>query len=79
MNVVPIYNSNFRQVPETLRFIAKEIEAGKYGDVGCAGLVIVGDTMEMFGMGEDADAPSVALLFQAALLRFAKSIEEKGK
>lgn len=77
--IVSLYESNMRDIPATLREIADEIEEGKYGNVGCAGLVILGDTMEMFGMGEDSDVPSVNILFNAACLRFAKTLEEHGK
>lgn len=78
MKVVPIYESNYRDPAATLRLIAGEIEAGKYGPVGCVGVAILGDRMEVFGMGKDSEGPSVALLLHAAFMRLSKSIEEHG-
>jgi hypothetical protein len=78
MKLVTLQESNFRQVAPTLRIIADEIEAGAYGEIGCAGLVILGDKMNCFGMGPDSEAPSLALLFHAAFQRFSRAIEEHG-
>lgn len=77
--IVTLYKSNMRDVPATLREIADEIEAGKYGNVGCAGLAIMGDKVEAFGMGEDSDGCSIAMLFHAAFARMSRSIEEHGQ
>lgn len=73
-----VYPTNFREVVPTLRRVADEIEAGEHGDVSSLGIVLMGNSMEVFGMGVDADGPAIALLFQAAALRFAKAIEEHG-
>jgi hypothetical protein len=79
LNVVPIYESNFRDPVETLRVIANDIEAGKYGAVGTVAVAVFGDTMEVFGLGVDSDGPTIALVFQAASLRFAREIEKHGR
>lgn len=76
--VVTLYDSNIRDVPATLRNIADSIEAGEYGHVGCAGLVILGDTMEVFGMGSDSPAPSVGLLLHSGFMRLSMALEEHG-
>jgi hypothetical protein len=52
-----LYESNMRDVPKTLRKIAKEIEAGEYGNVHEAALVL--DTAKqsnfvVFGFGPQA-------------------------
>jgi hypothetical protein len=78
-NVVQLHSSNFRDPVATLRLIADEIEAGDYGDVGSVALVILGDSMECFGLGKDAEAPSIGLLFYSAFLRMAQAIEGHGK
>lgn len=70
------YPTNFREVVPTLRRVADKIEQGKFGDVSSLGVVLMGDTMEVFGMGIDSDGPTIALLFSAASLRFAKAVEE---
>ena len=77
--LVTLTESNYRQAAPTLRAIADEIEAGKYGAVGCVAVAILGDTMEVFGAGIDSDAPSVALLLHAAFLRLSRSVEEHGR
>lgn len=79
LNVVQLYPSNHRDPVATLRLIADEIEAGNYGSIGTAALVLLGPRMEVFGMGEDAEAPSVALLLHAGFMRLSRSVEECGK
>lgn len=77
--VVQLRDSNFRDPSATLRKIADEIEAGDYGAVGSVAVVVLGDTMEVFAMGEDAEAPSAALLLHAGFLRLSRAIEEHGR
>lgn len=77
--VVTLHESNFRDAAATLRVIADQIDAGEYGAIGCAGLVILGDTMEVFGMGPDSEAPSVAMLLHAGFMRLSLSIERHGR
>lgn len=77
--VITIQESNFRDPVATLRVIADEIEAGHYGPVGSVGVVLLGNTMEVFGLGVDSEAPSIALLLHAGFLRLSKSLEEHGK
>jgi len=77
--VVTLYDSNARDVPATLRKIADQIEAGEYGTVGSAGLVVLGDTMEVFGLGASAEAPSIALLLHAGFMRLSGALESHGR
>lgn len=79
LNVVDADVSSFRDPVAELRRIADEIEQGVYGAVGSIGIVLLGDRMEVFRAGLDAEAPSVALLLQAGALRFARAIEEHGR
>ncbi len=79
LNVVPLYESNYRDPAATLRKIANEIEAGDYGEVGCVGIVLFGNKMEVFEAGQESDAPSVALLLHAAFMRLSRSLEEHGR
>ena len=76
--VKTLYESNFRDVPATLRRIADEIEAGSYGEVGCAGLVLLGDSLEVFGMGPDSEAPSVALVLNAGAMKLTMPVLHHG-
>ena len=77
--VTYIYKSNFRDVAATLRAIADDVEAGTYGPVGCAGVVLLGDSMRVFGMGHDSEAPSVALLLHAGFASMSRAVEDHGK
>ena len=79
MKVVTLHESNFRDPVATLREIAEQIEAGDYGAVGCVGVVLLGDTMEVFGMGVDSEAPSVALLLHAGFMRLSRQLDEHGQ
>lgn len=78
-NVITLYKTNMRDPVASLRKIADDIEAGEYGEVGAVGVVLLGDTMECFGIGPDSEAPSIALLFHAALSRMSNAIESHGK
>lgn len=78
LKIVELYPNNFRDAVAALRKIADEIEAGDFGNVGSVGVVIMGNKMEIFGAGVDSEGPTMALLFQAASLRFAKMIESHG-
>jgi hypothetical protein len=79
LKVVTLQESNFRDPVATLRKIADNIEAGEYGDVGTVALVLLGDTMEVFGLGRDSEATSVSLLLNAGLLRLARTVERRGQ
>lgn len=73
-----IYETNYRDVPATLREIANQIEAGKYGAVGSVGLVLLGDTLEVFGIGPDSEAPSTALILNAGAMKLTMPIINHG-
>lgn len=77
--IVTLYKTNDRDPVAALRAIADEIESGFYGGVGCVGVVLLGDTMEVFGAGPDREAPSVALLLHAGFSRLSSSIESQGR
>ena len=77
--VVTLFDSNYRDPVATLRQVADEIEAGAYGDVGSVGVVLLGDTMNVFGMGRDSDGPAVALLLHAGFMRLSSAIEGHGR
>ena len=76
--VVQLHDSNFRDTVAELRRLADEIERGDYGPVGSAALVIMGDTLEVFRMGEDAEACSIGMLLHAGFMRMSQAIEEHG-
>ncbi|CAB4190542.1 hypothetical protein UFOVP1288_72 [uncultured Caudovirales phage] len=77
--VVELYSSNHRDVIATLKVIIKNIEAGKYGAVHSAALVLDGDTVEVFGAGQECDGASIHLLLSAGALRLVTAAERKGK
>ena len=79
LRVVTLYESNYRDPAATLRKIADEIDAGEYGEVGCLGVVLLGDTLEVFGAGPDSDGTSVAVVLQAAAMRLTSAVERHGR
>lgn len=79
LKVVTAYPSNFRDPAATLRVLADDIQAGKYGDVGTVGVVLLGNTLEVFGMGKDSEGPSVGLLLHSGFLRLSRALEEHGR
>jgi hypothetical protein len=66
MKVVTLYESNYRDPVTTLRELATAIEDGKYGPVGCCAVAVMGETLEIFGMGPDSESTTVHLVFCAA-------------
>lgn len=79
LKVVTLYEDNHRNPATVLRSIADQIEAGDFGEVGTLGVVLLGDTMEVFGGGPDSEAPSVALLLHSGFMRLSRALEEHGQ
>lgn len=77
--VITLYESNMRDPVAALRKIAAQIERGDYGAVGCLGVVLLGDTMEVFGAGMDSEGPSVGILLHAGFTRVSNAVESHGK
>lgn len=79
LKIATLYEFNYRDPVAMLRRLADDIEAGKYGEVGCVGVALLGDTMEVFGYGSDSEAPSVALLLHAGFMRMSGALESHGR
>lgn len=62
------YDTNFRNIPETLRLIAKQIEQGEFGECRQVVLVAASDVIDVCHMGEGT-AANAALLLQCGLHR----------
>lgn len=77
--VVTLHESNYRQPAATLRKIADSIDAGIYGEVTEIGIVLLGDTMEVFGAGPGSEACSIGLLLHSGFMRLSKAVEEHGR
>lgn len=77
LKVVPIFE--YRNAVSALRHIADEIEAGTYGDVGSVGVVLMGNTVEVFGMGMDSDGAEIATLLNAGALRLTLEVANHGR
>lgn len=69
-----LYPSNHRDPVATLRLIADEIEAGNYGDVSAIGVAMLSDTIDVFGMGPEADAATISVILGVASRRLAENI-----
>lgn len=78
-DIFTLYKANMRDPVATLRVIADEIERGEWGDVGTLAVVLLGDTMEVFGAGRDSDGTSVAVLLQAGVARIVRAVESHGR
>lgn len=77
--LVELYTTNSRDAVATLRKIADRIEAGDFGEVDSVAVCLLGDTFEVFGMGDSATGEQIALMLQAGVARFATAIESHGK
>lgn len=64
LKVVALFESNRRDVSATLRAIADEIDAGKYGEVRQFAAVIDGAGVQVFGSGEDDNIKAAIGLLQ---------------
>lgn len=79
LRVVPAYDSNFRMIPQTLRKLASQIENNEIPNVAEAALVLLGDTLEVYGLGPENDGPSTGMLLAAGQLRITRALEEHGR
>lgn len=79
LTVVEFPKSTLRDPAACLRDIADAIEAGEYGGVTSAVVLLFGNTLEVFSAGDDSSGPTAALLCNAAALRFAREIERQGQ
>lgn len=79
LTVVTLYPSNYRDPAPTLRVIADEIDAGRYGDVGCVGVALLGNTLEVFGAGRDSDGTSTGMVLLAGAMRLLNPIVYHGR
>jgi hypothetical protein len=77
--VVSLYETNYRDPVATLRKIADEIEAGNYGPVGCLGVVVLGDQLNVFGAGPDSEAPSVGMVLHAGFMQMSQALVDHGQ
>ena len=78
-DVHTLYPSNFRDVPATLRHLAKRIENGEFGEILCCTVGLLGDTLEVFGMGTEADPMTCGMVHQAAAHQFIYEIQVRGR
>lgn len=72
-----IQDRNVADIPRMLRELASNIEAGDFGDVETLGVVLLGDRLEVFGMGARGESPMITMLFQAAIQRLAATLLEE--
>lgn len=79
LKVVEFPNGNLRDIPTSLRLLADNIEAGKHGSVATCAVALSADTFKIFGYGDDSEWPSIAIMFQAGILRIASGLERHGQ
>jgi hypothetical protein len=82
LKVVQLREHSLLDIPNQLRALADRIESGEEGGVTSCGCVVLGDRFEVYGWGEgvnsESNSPSVFLLFQAAIHRMARNLEQTG-
>ena len=67
--VVTLYPHNFRDIPNTLRYIADAIEKGEHGELRSCAVVLQksnGAITDVFGLGSGEGADTVGILFSGA-------------
>ncbi len=79
LKVVKFPVPDYKDPVTMLRNLADQIEAGEFGEVNTIAIATFGESLECFGGGADSEAPTVALLFNAAGMRFAREIESYGR
>jgi hypothetical protein len=79
VSLVQPSNPDYYDVASALRNIADSIEAGEYGEVLSCGVVLAGNTLEVFGAGPDSEAPMMVTLFNSASFRFVRDLEALGR
>lgn len=78
-DVTTLYETNFRNIPETLRVIAEQIESGELGEIKEGALVIFGNRLEVFGLGAaNYDGGSTHLLLTAGANKLANTVVYYG-
>ena len=69
LKVVPLHESNNRDIVAALRLVADQIERGEFGQVNDCAMVLQGPTFEIFHMGS-GNAETAHLLFACAQRKF---------
>lgn len=65
LKVIPLQESNYRDIVATLRLIANQIEKGEYGNVNDCALILQGAELDIFHMGA-GNVETAHLLFACA-------------
>jgi hypothetical protein len=79
-DVTSLYETNFRDIPATLRVIAEQIERGDLGEVTEGALVIFGQRLDIFGLGcTNHDGGSTHLLLTAGANKLADRLVYWGE
>ena len=71
--VKTLYKQNARDIPATLRTIANQIEAGDFQGANEAVLVLSGEALDVFGIG-DADAGGAHILLSCAMRKLENAV-----
>lgn len=76
--VKTLYESNRVDVPASLRLIADEIERGDLGEIGTCAVVVMGSSLEVFGLGPDSAGPTIHLVLHAGANKLQHGLLEHG-
>lgn len=76
--VVKLFEVPFDDVAAKLRKLADRIEAEEFGGVTTCAVLVMGDTLEIFGLGEDGAMPTIVTLCMAAVQKVCNPIAYHG-
>ncbi len=79
LKLVTLRTTNLRDVVATLRRVADNIENGKIGQVDKCVVVTLGETLEVFSMGDQALALEAAAVLHAGAHRLTAMVANHGR
>lgn len=74
-----LHHSTLCDAPAKLREMANDIEAGKYGEIATAVVVLYSDQLRTFGYGPFGDAPNAAIALAAAHADLVEYVRTRGR
>lgn len=76
--VITLRDRSLVDVPDMLRKLADDIEAGKYGEPGSCAVALLANELEIFGFGLHAAGPSIHLLLLSAAHKIQHALVSHG-
>lgn len=77
--VVTMRDRSLCDVPAMLLQLADDIRSGKWGEVECCAVSLLGSTLEVFAFGPHSSGPSAHLVLRAGAQKLEDIIIGRGK